>query len=112
MAWITSQTGSRDWTNELIARAEQGVLSWEAIARGALTYMSEDDVKDMAQSEELVEDPDDEDDEDDEEGDCFEPDPEFEEAYEKGEEPKSCRICTYWSDTMGKCLIGREPKGE
>lgn len=60
MAWLTSPDGIRDWTNELIERAEQGVLSWEAIARGALTYMSEDDVEDMAQSEELIEDPDEE----------------------------------------------------
>lgn len=67
MAWLTTPTGSRDWTNELIERAEQGVLSWEAIARGALTYMSESDVKDMAQSEELAEDPEEEEDEDEEE---------------------------------------------
>lgn len=61
MAWITTPTNSRDWTNEVIARADEGILSWEQIARAALDYMSEDDVEDMARSNELVEDPDEED---------------------------------------------------
>lgn len=62
MAWITAPSGSRDWTNELLARVEEGCLTWEQIARAALSYMSEDDVEDMARSNELVEDPDEEDD--------------------------------------------------
>lgn len=58
MAWITTPTHSRDWTNELLVRVEEGYLSWEQIGRAALSYLSEDDVEDMARSNELVEDPD------------------------------------------------------
>lgn len=46
----------REATNKLIDLAEEGVLSWETIARAALSYMSEDDVADMAQCNELIED--------------------------------------------------------
>ncbi len=41
----------RDFTNALIEDAEAGIISWEDIARSALDYMSEDDVRDMAESE-------------------------------------------------------------
>ena len=46
----------REATEKLIDLAEDGVLSWEAIARAALDYMSEDEVADMAQCNELIED--------------------------------------------------------
>ena len=46
----------REATEKLINLAEEGVLSWEAIARAALNYMSEDDVKDMAECNEFIED--------------------------------------------------------
>ena len=46
----------REATEKLIDLAEEGVLSWEAIARAALNYMSEDDVKDMAECNEFIED--------------------------------------------------------
>ena len=46
----------RKATNKVIDLAEEGVLSWEAIARAALNYMSEDDVKDMAEYNEFIED--------------------------------------------------------
>lgn len=46
----------REATEKLINLAEEGVLSWEAIARAALNYMSEDDVKDMAEYNEFIED--------------------------------------------------------
>ena len=46
----------REVTEKLIDLAEDGVLSWEAIARAALDYMSEDEVADMAQCNELIED--------------------------------------------------------
>lgn len=35
-------------TNKIIELAENGVLSWETIARECLQEMSEDDVADMA----------------------------------------------------------------
>lgn len=38
----------REYTCMLLDMAENGMLSWEALAREALSYMSEDDVKDMA----------------------------------------------------------------
>lgn len=40
----------RAFTNALIEDAEEGILSWESIARAALDYLSEDDVRDMAES--------------------------------------------------------------
>ena len=46
----------RKATNKVIDLAEEGVLSWEAIARAALDYMSEDEVADMAQCNEFIED--------------------------------------------------------
>ncbi len=49
---------SRRRTNELIEAVESGILSWEAIARAALCYMSEDDVADMARCNELLADAD------------------------------------------------------
>lgn len=46
----------REATEKLIDLAEEGVLSWEAIARAALDYMSEDEVADMAQCNEFIDD--------------------------------------------------------
>ena len=46
----------RHATEKLIDLAEEGVLSWEAIARAALDYMSEDEVADMAQCNEFIDD--------------------------------------------------------
>ena len=46
----------REATEKLIDLAEEGVLSWETIARAALNYMSEDEVADMAQYNEFIED--------------------------------------------------------
>ena len=46
----------REATEKLIDLAEEGVLSWEAIARAALNYMSEDEVADMAQCNEFIDD--------------------------------------------------------
>ena len=62
--WLTKKTGCRDYTNELIERVENGLLDWESVARAALCYMSEDDVRDMAECNELIEDDEDEDNED------------------------------------------------
>ena len=43
-------------TNKVIDLAEEGVLSWETIARAALDYMSEDEVADMARCNDFIED--------------------------------------------------------
>ena len=46
----------REATEKLIDFAEEGVLSWETIARAALQYMSEDEVADMARCNDFIED--------------------------------------------------------
>ena len=71
--WITKKNGVRDYTNELIERADQGILTWKQIAQAALQYMSEDDVKNMAESNEFIEDEDDDEEEEnweDEDPEC------------------------------------------
>lgn len=45
---------SREVTNKLIEQVEEGILTWEQIARSALCYLSEDDVKVMAHCNELI----------------------------------------------------------
>lgn len=52
---------SREITSMLLELAEDGMVSWEAIARGCLNVMSEDDVADMANAEGLLEDEEDDD---------------------------------------------------
>ena len=54
---------ARDATCELIEMAENGMIEWETIARECLQYMSEDEVRDMAESNDWI-DPEDEEDED------------------------------------------------
>ena len=44
----------REATEKLIDLAEEGVLSWEAFARAALDYLSEDEVAVMAQCNEFI----------------------------------------------------------
>jgi hypothetical protein len=51
---------SREYTIKLIELAEEGVVSWESIAKSALSYMSEADVEDMAITEGFVEEEDEE----------------------------------------------------
>lgn len=41
----------RNFADDIVCAVEDGFLSWEAVARAALHYMSEDDLKDMASSE-------------------------------------------------------------
>ena len=55
---------ARDATCELIEMAENGGISWETIARECLQYMSEDEVRDMAESNDWINSEDDEEDED------------------------------------------------
>lgn len=43
--------GVREYTNKLIELGESGIVSWETIAKAALDYMSEDDVKDLYESD-------------------------------------------------------------
>ena len=56
----------RRTTNRLIELAEDGVISWEDLARTALNWLSEDDVTHMARVNEFLPDADDEDEEDEE----------------------------------------------
>jgi hypothetical protein len=44
----------RKTTNRLIELAEDGVISWEDIARTALNWLSEDDVNQMARVNEFL----------------------------------------------------------
>ena len=48
-------SNAREITCKLIEAVEEGALSWESIARASLCYMSEADVKDMAECECLIE---------------------------------------------------------
>ena len=57
----------REATCKLLEMAENGQISWETIARECLQYMSSDDVKDMAESNDWIEDEEEEDEEDKEE---------------------------------------------
>jgi hypothetical protein len=59
---------TRKITNKLLDLVDEGMLTWEIIARSALLYMSEDDVAGMARVNELIQD-EAEDEEDDEEDD-------------------------------------------
>lgn len=54
----------RKTTNRLIELAEDGVISWEDIARTALNWLSEDDVHRMAEVNEFLPEEDTEDEED------------------------------------------------
>ena len=53
---------ARSATCELIEMAENGGISWETIARECLQYMSEDEVRDMAESNDWINSEDDEED--------------------------------------------------
>ena len=46
----------RTATCKVIELVENGVLSWETVARAALDYMSEDEVADMARCNDFIED--------------------------------------------------------
>lgn len=55
----------RKITNKIFDAVDEGILSWEQVAQGALQYMSEQDIAEMAHNEEffLHADADDEDEE-------------------------------------------------
>lgn len=44
----------RETTIKLLELANEGVISWETIARSCLCYLSEDEVEDMARVNELL----------------------------------------------------------
>lgn len=52
---------ARKTTIAVIENVENGLLTWEAVARACLSYMSEYDVDDMARCEGLVEEEEEED---------------------------------------------------
>ena len=53
----------REYTNKIIEMAEDGIIDWEDIARAALNWMSDDDVRDMAYDNLILEDEDEDEDE-------------------------------------------------
>ena len=44
----------REYTTKLLEMMDEGMISAEAVAEMALAYMSEDDVKDMVRSNDLM----------------------------------------------------------
>ena len=44
----------REYTTKLLEMMDEGLISAEAVAEMALAYMSEDDVKDMVRSNDLM----------------------------------------------------------
>jgi hypothetical protein len=54
---------TREYTTKLLNMMDEGLISAEAVAEMALAYMSEDDVKDMMQANDIL-------DEDEDEPDC------------------------------------------
>lgn len=51
-----SHRTSRPYTSKLLDMAEEGSISWEQLARDALGYMSEADVKQFARSNDFIQD--------------------------------------------------------
>lgn len=49
-----AQPETRQYTNAILEAADEGILSWEALARECLAYMSEADVYDMNSVAEFV----------------------------------------------------------
>ena len=52
--WGFDHRQSRPVTSELLDLAEQGVLTWEQLARDALGWMSEAEVQQFAQSNDYL----------------------------------------------------------
>lgn len=61
----------RKVTNKLLEMMEEGALDAELLARAALAFMSEDDVRELAASNDLLTDLDDDEDEEEDEEDLF-----------------------------------------
>lgn len=45
---------TRKVTNKVLEMAEEGIISWQSLAEMALGYMSEDEVADLARSNDLL----------------------------------------------------------
>jgi aldehyde:ferredoxin oxidoreductase len=58
--WGFDYRQSRPVTSELLDLAEQGVLSWEQLARDALGWMSEAEVQQFAQANDYLQEQEDE----------------------------------------------------
>mgnify|MGYP001627129791 CR=1 FL=1 len=54
---------SRAYTCKLIEMAEEGLIDWESLARDALGWMSEDEVKQFARRNDYIQDEPEDDDE-------------------------------------------------
>jgi len=46
---------TRQYTNQLLEMIDNGILDAETVLRSCLSYMSEAEVQDMAESEEFIE---------------------------------------------------------
>ena len=57
----------RETTIKLLELANEGVISWETLARSCLCYLSEDEVEDMARVNEILFEEEEEEDESEEE---------------------------------------------
>ena len=64
----------REQTMKLLAMMDEGVISAEAVAEMCLAYMSEDDVADMLQSNDIIDDEDDGQPDEAQEWESFDPD--------------------------------------
>ena len=53
------QRRSRAYTTRLLEMAEEGLIDWETLARDALGWMSEAEVKEFAQRNDYISDPED-----------------------------------------------------
>jgi hypothetical protein len=58
--WGFDHRQSRPVTSELLDLAEQGVLTWEQLARDALGWMSEAEVQQFAQANDYLQEQEDE----------------------------------------------------
>jgi hypothetical protein len=47
---------ARQATRQVLEMAESGMVDWESVARDCMNYMSEDEVADMARTNEYFED--------------------------------------------------------
>lgn len=55
MRWTQAdQRRSREYTNKVIDLAEQGCIDWETLARNALGWMSDAEVKEFAESNDYL----------------------------------------------------------
>ena len=64
----------REQTMKLLAMMDEGVISAKAVAEMCLAYMSEDDVADMLQSNDIIDDEDDGQPDEAQEWESFDPD--------------------------------------